>query len=304
MTYLAVLALAGALVQDPPPPPLPEIAKPAVILDVDGREAKPGVLPESTSPAARAAFERIVAATLPPAEAREPVRAFDLAIELRYRASDAQSNDFPNARYRFLAPGFLRAGTGNGREHVRGPKGDWLVDTSKPESPEKIRLDIGRENAEDRRQLDESAAVARLFAALTDPRALRVTRVTELAAPPALPKKLVENGAALGWLEIESPDVSLGASAASSALDRIAVGYDRSSGRVQLARVDRRGPPASALAIQLDKYKEVDRFQVPHAVKAWMVDPETSAFRAHPSMDLYIVKASLRAPLVPSDFEP
>lgn len=304
MTYLAVLALACAFVQDPPPPPLPEVPKPPVIVDADGREAKPGVLPESTSPTARAAFERIVAATLPPAEAREPVRAFDLAIDLRYRASDAQSNDFPNARYRFLAPSFLRAGTGNGREHVRGPKGDWLVDLSKPEAPEKIRLDVGRENVEDRRQLDESAAVARLFAALTDPRALRVTRLVELASAPELPNGLAKAGETLGWVEIESPDVSLGASPAPNALDRIAVGYDKTSGRVQIARVERRGPPATALAIQLDKYKEIDRFQVPHAVQAWMLDPKTRAFRASPSMDLVIKKASLRAPLVPSDFEP
>ena len=91
---------------------------------------------------AKASWDALAKATF----AEKPVTAFDLHFHLRVRPDEIQSNDL-TAHYRFLSPGFVRATLESGREHLRGPKGDYLID-----GEESLKL-VGREAAEDKKQI-------------------------------------------------------------------------------------------------------------------------------------------------------
>lgn len=306
-----------------PPPPIPGGASAGPILDVDGKPARAGELPASTSPQAREAWQRVLSASLGAGgPERKPVTAFDLAIDLRYRGNPGQSNDLPDVRYQWLAPGYLRADTGRGRAHLRapGPKGgfaNWTIDAKNPDKIERIPIDIGRENAEDRRQLDEEATIAANFAALFDPRSIRVLRLASLAAPPtAVPAALRERAQALAWVELESPDLLVPkAQPGAARTARVALGIDPKTSLVQVAIVDdaraKGAVGASTCALSLTEYKPVDGFQVPFWIQVWMAEPPDPAapgaearWRAQPSMDMRLRGASLRAALLPQDFLP
>lgn len=322
MPPLVAHALAFALAlppsQDAPPPmpAPPSSGAPTSLVDAAGKKIEPGVLPADTSPAAREAWNIVCEKSLAPGTAREPVRAFDLALDVRYKAHQQQSNDF-QARFRFLAPSFLRATTESQREQLRGPKGDWLID---PKTKEKIPIAVDRAYAEDRRQLDDSVAIARNFVALTDPRSLRIVRLAVRdGAPAGLPPSAAARASTMRWLEIESPDFHLQKTSSPNApvapgekLYRVSLGIDPASGLVAFALVNDPGAPAgvsaSTLFIVLGEPRALDGFQVPHHMVVYEVDPASRplAFRKDASSDIYLVqgKATLRAKLTAEDFLP
>src|SRR6185295_17087434 len=100
-----LLVLAFFQVPPPPLPPAPGGAEtvPLVL-------PAPGVLPADTTPEAREAWKKVLDASLAPGAKRERVTSLDLQLDVRYRGADKPSNDL-SARYRFLAPGFVRIGT-------------------------------------------------------------------------------------------------------------------------------------------------------------------------------------------------
>src|SRR5262245_19080410 len=116
----AALSLAAGA-QEPPPglPPPPAIpganASPASAL-------KPGALPASARPEARATWDTICRASLGPESGRAPVRAFELALDVRSRNASGGTNDLA-AEFRFLEPVYVRVKTVEGKREVgRGPQ--------------------------------------------------------------------------------------------------------------------------------------------------------------------------------------
>jgi hypothetical protein len=316
--FLATLVLATSSFpsrpqEKPVPPPVP--AEASVLQDVDGHDLVPGAVPASTTAAARERWKKVLAAS---GQQPAPVTAFDLAIDVRYQATTGQSNDMPAFRYQWLAPRFVRADTGRSRAHLRGPSGSYLIDSSNSDRVEIIKLDVGRENAQDRRQLDEEAGIAANFARLSDPNSIRIRRLTELAGPPAfLPQALQKDAKALAWLELESPDffVMRPASSKAAALARVALGVNVVDQRVQQVVVDDAAAPAaigaSTAVLKLANYKPVDGFQVPYTIFVWLPEvqdpngpPVPARWMPKETMSMYVLKASLRAPLTPADFLP
>lgn len=307
---LALAPLAGLLplggLQDPVPPPL-EPPREAPAADRAAERAsslQPGVLPADASPQAVALWRALVRATRAPEQAPEPVRAFDLTFDVRVRR-DTQRNDGKDLRFRYLAPGFVRATLESGREHVRGPAGDFLIDgaTAKALAPT-------RENQEDRRQIDEELAIARNFVALSDPAHLRIASLALLDAPPAgLPPALAERAGALDWLAVASPDFRLFQSddeLAAPALYLARLGLEKQTGKLVLAQLGRdlRRPDERALLVALEGTRPLDGWLLPRLVfvRAW--DVERRAFEERPSLELALKHGSLRAPLAPDDFRP
>lgn len=311
-----------------PPPPVPGSREPANGAMV-GVDLKRGELPADASKDVRKAWDRIVRASLPNAPkvedeehppalpARAPITAFDLSIDVRYRASDAQSNDMPQARYRWLAPGFFRSDTGRGRAHVHGPKGSFLIDSSKSDHTEKIPLDVSRENVEDRKQLDEQAGLASNFAGLADPRSLRIARIALVGAPmTSLPETLQQRARELSWIEIESPDFSaVQAGGKSAPMARVQLGVDAKTSLPEIAVVQDAARPsglsASTSVLQLFDWKAADDFEIPFHIVVWMPqinDPDAPerhlSMRQKPAIEMYVTKAVLRAQFGPQDFLP
>jgi hypothetical protein len=148
--------------------------------------------------AARALWEAITDAAVGKHARR--ATAFVLEFEATRYSGENQTND-ASATYSYLEPGNVRMVLKSGRERLRGPDGDWLIDKSGAH-----RL-VGRDFKQDIAELDESVAVARTFAHLTDPRGLRMESLRTLAAAPAsLPPKLRALAAELDWLRLESRD--------------------------------------------------------------------------------------------------
>ncbi len=332
MKSLWIAALLALAAQDKPsqapPPPLPSGRAPTKF-GADFPELKRGELPADTTADVRKAWDQIVRASLPnapkvedaahppPLPARAPITAFDLSIDVRYRASDTQSNDMPSARYRWLAPGFFRADTGRGRSHLRGPNGSFLIDTSKSDHPETISLAVSRENVEDRRQLEEEAGLASNFAGLADARSLRIARLVSVGAPMStLPESLQQRARELTWLELDSPDFSaVHTDGKAASMARVQLGIDPKTNQPEVAVVQDAARPAgisaSTSVLQLQKYTVSEDFFVPRRVLVWLPeasDPDRSerrlVLRQKPAMEMYVTKATLRATLKPEDFLP
>ncbi len=314
---LALLAFQG----EPPPLPPPPEKHPveSTPLDIDGHPIAAGKLPESTSVEARTAWDRLTRAVASESGANTPITGFDLALDLQLRVQENRTNAFPNARYAYLAPGYLLADTGKGRRQVRGPKGDWLYDQSQPNERALVRLDVGRENAEDRRQLDEALDVARLFVLLVDPRNVRVARFTAAANPESLvPTKLVEAARKLSWFQIDTPDVRPGAQNKTGA--RILLGLASDSGLPVMAVADDAAAPArvnpTTSAIELSDWKTFDGRRLPKKILVYLpriqevngaggaTSRVADGWRTEPAMDLVVRSGSLAAPLKPEDFLP
>ncbi len=301
---------AGGGAKPPPvPPPLPgrELGKDATAAPID---LKPGALPAATTPSARTAWERLCRASLGPGDERLPVTAFELALDVRYRGSASQTNDFDSV-YRFLAPGFVRIAIHDAEGHdkrvlLRGPTGDWLADLAREE---KIQLDVGREYAEDRRQLDETVSVARTFVALTDPRSLRIASVEMLPAGPAgLPEPLAKHARELSWMCLKSPDFRLVGTGAGARLFRATLGFDPKTAWVEMALVEEDGAVGallpSARLVEMRVPKATQGFFVPQQILVYSLEEgrTPAAFAAPAGMDLWIKRADLRAALKPEDF--
>jgi hypothetical protein len=179
-------------------------------------------------------------ASLSPGTERSAVHAFELVLGVRARNGTGGTNDL-DAEFRYLQPGYVRVKTVKSNKEVgRGPGGDWLVDGARNE---KIKLSVGREYAEDRRQLDDWAAVARIFVSLTDPRSLRLAALDVLkSAPLAIPAQLAKRAGELAWLRVRSPDFKLVGASPASSIFRGSLGWDRKTGLVELALVEEDAP--------------------------------------------------------------
>jgi len=300
----------------PPPPPAPTTAATpaaAAWLDVDGAALAPGKLPTSTAEDARKAFELLRAAPRAKLADPYPLQGFDLRVDLRYRGAEGARNDLPDARWQWLAPDHLRLSTGRKRELLRGPKGDWLVDSSRTPT-ELIELGVAREHKEDRRALDEGLALARTVASLFDLRALRLRRVAGATAPTCPNEALTARAGELAWLLVETPDLALPPEAERRPSDmvRALLGYDRALGLVEQAQLaelragEAGGPPSAAaptLHVALRDHRLVDGILVPHHFAVHGIGPQ-GKLRAEAGMDGYLRGASLKPAFAPEQFTP
>jgi hypothetical protein len=194
------------------------------------------------------------------------------------------------------------------REVGRGPDSDWFDDGTRHE---RIRLGIGREYQEDRRQLDQWQSIAKDFVGLTDPKSLRIAKLETLSAPPAaLPTKLAARGAQLAWVRVTSPDFRLVDVLSPDRLFRAALGRDPKSGWVELALIEEDVPspelrPNAAL-LELKQPKPLEGLVVPKNILVRSVDAakKTFAFAEEAGMDLvlHIPGSTLRASFTPQDF--
>lgn len=327
MTTIAALVLVCAAAQDsvPKAPQAPQADAPAATAPQTPPALVPGELPRDASEPARAAWAKLIDATReseevvdPTTQARvrrpkqvAPPTGFDITLDITAHPRDAQSNDLPSTRYRFLPPGFVRTTVlKSGRERLRGPKGDFLIDGGL------VTPLSGREFEEDRREIASALAVANNFLALADPRKLRIAKL-ELVdrPPPELPPSLRALGATLTWLAIESPDFDLIASQKrqGQGLYRVELGLEPATSLPALALIadsieGQRVLDANALLVRMSNYRPLDGFVVPFALKSHERELQSPApmFEDLSSADIYLKQkdATLRPGLQPQDFTP
>jgi hypothetical protein len=305
MHALTLLLLLCAAPQDPVPPPVepPRTSGARPEPAPEPSKLVPGALPAKASHEARALWRRVVDATRAAGESPPPVSAFDLAFDLRTRR---EGRNDARLRFRYLERGFVRATLESGREHLRGPQGDFLID-----GEQKLALADTRENEEDRRQIEEELAIARNFVALTDPGRLRVASLARLDAPPTgMPPELAQQAAALEWLEVSSPDFRLfkGEPGGATPLYLARLGVERASGRLALAQIGRDlrrpRPDERALLVDLRAPKRLDGWMIPHEIYVRTFDEELGRFEERPALELGLRSGSLRPALGPDDFRP
>jgi len=263
----------------------------------------------ATNSDAQAAWEALAKATLD----EKPITAFDLAFHLRVRPDDIQTNDLA-ARYRFLSPGFVRATLESGREHLRGPAGDYLID-----GEEVLKL-VGREAAEDKKQIDEAVGVAKNFLALSDPARLK-PREVQNALPPMhlLPIDLQERAGALRWISINTNGFHLLTSSAklpegARRVQRALLGLNAKDPVLELAVIiedtlDAKGNPTikpSRVLLDLRRSAALDGFQVPRHLRVHGLEltPNAPRFRAKPSYELWLRGGTLRPKFLADSFRP
>lgn len=318
MRTVAILLLLACASQEPakekqggsgaPPavPPPPVASAPAKGPDPFAALV-PGAIPAAASPEARAGWQSTCAASVVPGTKAEPVRAFELTVDVRYRGTGKASNDL-KAEFRFLAPTYVRVLLVEGKREVgRGPDGDWLDDGTRKE---RIRLGVGREFAEDRRQLDQWQAIAKDFVALTDPKSLRIAKLEVLpSAPASLPEPLKKRGGELAWLRISSPDFRL-VDVPPDRLFRASLGRDPKTGWTGLALIEEDVPESalrpSAALLELLEPTPLQGFNVPKNILVHGIEPSRAptAIAEIAGMDLYlhVPGSSLRASFAPEDF--
>lgn len=309
----ALLCGARALPDDPPPPPLPPAA-PAIEewLDVDGAPLVAGSVPKSAKDDARRAFELVRQSPRIKLADQAAITGFELKVDLRYRGADGQRNDLPDAVWQWLPPDCLRLTTGRKRELLRGPKGDWLVDASRTPA-EIVELGVAREHKQDRRALDEGAALARTLQTLLDMRALRVRRLETAAAPACPNEALLGRAKELGWLVVETPDLRLPAETGKPAatMTRATLGYDKTTGLVEQAQLAecRRAEGATEpvigpalLHLALRDHRSVDGILLPHHFALHGL--ENGKLRAEAAIDGYLRAATLKPAFGRDSFVP
>jgi hypothetical protein len=258
----------------------------------------------AVDPAARALWDAIVAAAAGKSSAR--ATAFVLDFDATRYSGEKQSNDV-SATYSYLDPGWVRMVLVSGRQRLRGPDGDWLIDKAGA-----VRL-VGRDFKQDIAELDETVAVARTFAHLTDPRGLRLESLARMAAPPpGLPEELRAKAPALDWLRLESRDfrsppvARAGRPAEAARLDVLELGVERTTRVPRMAVLTDPGAPQNAIALELNGSVEVDGFRVPERIKTWNIDRALNppAFAARQTLDLWFKSGTLAPKLSDADFLP
>ncbi len=295
---LHLLLLSPLLFQNPPPPPAPKEA-PAPLARPDTTPLVPGAIPEGTSAEARARWQQFRMAALAPKATATPIVAFDLVLDARIRQAENQSNEnMTPLRYRFQKPDWVRATTEHGYELIHGQKGDFLID---PKRGGTQPLAVGREGAEDRKQLGEISDLSRNFLALTDPSALRIAEMRCGSADPALPP----TAQALDWLEILTPDFRTPGSAPTGML-RVQLGLNRDRHLPELCLVGPGEPGARpATLIRVKDYREKQGLVVPCNLALFPLEKATGKFPEKPPLELWLKNDSdLRPQFPPETFEP
>ncbi len=275
----------------------------------DPQSSSEAAAPPTIDAAAKASWDALAKATF----AEKPATAFDLHFHLRVRPDAIQSNDL-TAHYRFLSPGFVRATLESGREHLRGPKGDYLID-----GEESFKL-VGREAAEDKKQIDEAVGVARNFLALTDPARLKPSSVLLGASPEELlPLELHERARGLNWINITTDGFHLlsstkrlppGARRTQQAL----LGISTESSTLELAVVLEETFGADGVRLKAPQHilldlrasTALDGFQVPRHLRVHQLTPVQSKmkFRAKPTFELWLRGGTLRPKFSADTFLP
>lgn len=276
------------------------------ILASDGEEIAPGRVPADTSEAARALWRRAESAMRAADVAPPQLSSFDLTFDVDAR-HESGKNDF-TVNVRFLEEhGYLRSQMAESRRiQLRGPDGDWLVDKD-----ELIDLTTGRQNREDRQQMDQWITIARNFTNLASPSALRIVALRESQAPAGLPDEVKGLVPGLVWLEVESPDFNLYPLEAGKPIPvmRARLGLDASKDELALCLLEDRNPRMARHA-QLIRYLDwqpVDGYSLPTQMLIYMVKSTGSQrmFFARPTYDLYVHKgARLNLELEESTFRP
>ncbi|MFT7487105.1 MAG: hypothetical protein ACI9F9_002964, partial [Candidatus Paceibacteria bacterium] len=208
--------------------------------------------------------------------------------------------------------GFVRAHLETGRELLRGPKGDFLIDKA-----EVIALS-GREGVEDIKQLDQMVSIAGSFVGLTDPRTLRLIDLQLIQGPElALPARIKpEELEGLIWIRIKSPDFSLfngrTADKTKPAIVQADLGIHGDSKSIRFAvlreEADPGMVPPGALFVHMANHLQRGHLFVPHVIKIFELDAalRPPAFHKKPTSELYLKRnrGSFGADLNPSDFMP
>ncbi|MEE8468299.1 MAG: hypothetical protein V3T22_07585 [Planctomycetota bacterium] len=322
--------------QDPPAPPsVTGRAATPDLLASDGKPALPGRIPEDTSDRARARWSKVRLATA--AADLDPIVAFDLTFDVRYRRSGGmnkgnisiqylEQGEVPNIRIRFERKDV---------ESLRGPRGDYLITKGEAQ-----RM-AGRQYAEDVKQLDRFVAIARNFITLTRPDRLTLVSLTALVTAPLaengrldpgaktrvdflgadpleLPdEQLAERARGLEWVEVRSPDFRLVESVTSRnsrQVFRALLGLDPVTGEVRLAVLgedqNRTVVLQNTQLVIIEEYRELEGgYRVPAALEIRDVDATVSpwTFQRRNGTSLYLSKksrAQLNPPLRPADFVP
>jgi hypothetical protein len=268
----------------------------------------PGAMPADAAPEAVAMWTA-VRNGLGAEPSGAPVTAFDLGFEARvWQPNGEGEKTLKNAQLRFLAPDFVDSALESGRRRLRGPRGDWIVDAK----GQAQRLQ-GVELAQDRRELDQIVHVARTFANLVNVRSLRLRKLERIAAAPfQLPASMTERAAGKSWLSLVSPDFAIARhDGTKSERDvRVWLAIDSATHLPSLAVVaeDDRGTlaPESALLLELVNWTVLDGLRAPKSVRTFLPDTSggTWRFQEKQNLQLWLTKGSLRAKLVPADFEP
>lgn len=281
----------------------------APVRRADGSPILPGEIPEGTSVEARALWKGLVASL----EQAKPMQSFRLGFYLRQQDPDPKIrkvNDL-DLEFSYLAPRYVRAQLESGRTHLRGPKGDFLIDKQ-----EVIEL-FGRDAEQDLDQLDRMGAIASNFVALTQPVAtLRLVRMALTQAPAELSPELRKEAQGLVWLSVTSPDFFLqlrpeATEDGSAPLYRAQLGIDPESRAVRVAVIhEQRGEvfvQDSAMCVDMSGHRQRAGLAVPRTVRVFQIDPGTRPARFYetPTSTLTLKDGGrLRARLKPEDFLP
>jgi len=272
----------------------------------------PAVAPPAAPSPAQAAWDAVLGAMTVPGE-RQQVTSFSIGAHVTARQG-VQSNDF-EASYKFLAPAFIRFGLGPNRETGHGPgqgtKAYWLRDNKQ------ITVLEGRTYAEDRDLVRRMTTIANNILVLADPQKVR-TRDLQMRerAPELLPQDVAWGARRLTWIEFLSPDFDLyrdeppsGAEPAAERLFRVLVGADRKRNLPALVLLSEEGDPRQVtgepLLFELQDYRAVDGYMLPHGIKVRGLDVNAPAtqFQAAPAQEISVLSADLTPHFTPDDFK-
>lgn len=286
-TLLGLVPLAAAAPQDEPAPARAATTTP--------------------SDPARELFDRMVVAS--GRAGRAPLTAFHLRADVLVR-SGVQSNE-THIDYRWLAPDCVRFMLPSRNETGRfGRRKDqyWL------ESEDGVLVLAGREYAEDRRQVDDMAALATNYVALTDPARLDLRSLERLDRGPAnLPRRYAREARDLVWLDLVSPDFALvqrSENGAPAELFRVSLGLAEDAlPRFALIRPEPGdgGPPwpGDALLVAFQNYQDRSGFRIPFTLLVHAPDPDRpTRFLSSPSQEIWVTEADLRPSFAVDDFKP
>lgn len=277
-----------------------------------GPRIEPGVLPEDTSPESRALWELLIEATQVPDVAREPIESFVMRFDGTIYPRNGQRNRFRDAKYSYLAPRSIISYIPESSTLIRGSEGDWL----KTKDNELVSLN-DRTAAQDRKQLDDTLAIARNLVNFLDPGSLRIEEIGVIARAPALiPKAIREAHPNIEWLHMTSPDLRLSSPSRSASTQgqrksRAFLGLDRGTHLPSLAvvyeDVDRKADLSNARLLILGRYAPRSGYRIPTRIHVHGPDhsrPGILAFRANPELELVMRDIDLRPRLTAEMFLP
>lgn len=236
----------------------------------DGSVVQPGGIPPGTSPEAQAVWETMIEGL----GSAGRVHSFRLPFYLRQSNKQAPQQNDLELQFSYLTPSFVRARLESGRTLLRGPDGDFLIDNK-----EVVSL-VGREGLEDRKQLDQMAAIAKSFVGLTDPSSLRLMEL-ELAGETSklIPSRFKKDVLELTWLRVTSPDFFLYRSDPNNSgtrLYRAELGFDPVSKAIRFAVIrelsGQDGAPGQPMLVRLSEQKDRGGLLLPHQIEIFELD--------------------------------